>query len=104
MGAYDPTGSLLEGEVFVCVNNGSKGGIVKVGRVLVTRNPCLHPGNAHYRTTHSTVLFYPVLSYPVLCCTELCDNVLYSTLLYRTILCSALYSHTIKQYYHLDIG
>ena len=44
IGAYDPTRTLQEGEVFVCINNGTKGGLVEVGTVLVMRNPCMHPG------------------------------------------------------------
>ena len=44
VGAYDPTRTLQEGQVFVCINNGTKGGLVEVGTVLVMRNPCMHPG------------------------------------------------------------
>ena len=44
VGTYDPTGTLPEGKIFVCINNGTKGGDVKVGMMMVCRSPCLHPG------------------------------------------------------------
>jgi RNA dependent RNA polymerase len=62
VGAYDPTSTLQEGEVFVCINNGTKGGLVEVGTVLVMRNPCMHPGKEkkrfllHRCDTHNLIL------------------------------------------------
>ena len=53
VGAYDPTDSIPEGAVFICINNGSRGGLVKLGTVLVCRSPSLHPG---YDTTMIVVM------------------------------------------------
>ena len=47
VGAFDPTGTIPEKMVFVCINNGTLGGIIKEGWMLVCRSPCLHPGNVY---------------------------------------------------------
>ena len=62
-GICDPTGLLKEGECAVCVTmegDGARRTIVNT-EVLVTRNPCLHPGDLqkfravqHYRLAHLT--------------------------------------------------
>ena len=45
MGVPDPYGVLEEGEVFVQLKNGNSAPKVLEGRILVFRNPCLHPGD-----------------------------------------------------------
>ena len=45
MGVPDPYNILEEGEVFVQLKNGNNAPRVLEGRILVFRNPCLHPGD-----------------------------------------------------------
>lgn len=43
----DETGFLQEGQVF-CPVHSEKGGMVIVGKILITRSPALHPGDVQY--------------------------------------------------------
>ena len=46
MGIPDPIGVLREGEISVCFQTESNSDVVRLnGRVLVYKNPCLHPGD-----------------------------------------------------------
>ncbi len=47
MGVIDEHNELKEGEVYVCVseNNSFQDCKIIEGNVMVTRNPCLHPGD-----------------------------------------------------------
>ena len=46
MGIPDPIGVLRDGEISVCFQTDPKSNVIKLnGRVLIYKNPCLHPGD-----------------------------------------------------------
>jgi RNA-dependent RNA polymerase len=65
MGCLDETGTLKYGQVFIQASSSANGrGIEKVtGKVIVAKNPCLHPGDVRILEA----VYYPVLDHMVDC-------------------------------------